>query len=69
MALLLLQALPEGLPAGVEPAQKMQTSQTLAFDSPVSCDLNLDKTGFQTSVIADCLYLLALITWTPTEPS
>lgn len=38
----------------------------LTFQPPVIC--SLDKTGLQTSVIADCLHLLTLSTWTPTEP-
>lgn len=38
----------------------------LTLQSPVIW--SLDKTGLQTSVIADCLHLLTLSTWTPTKP-
>lgn len=38
----------------------------LTLQPPVIC--SFDKTGLQTSVIADCLHLLTLSTWTPTEP-
>lgn len=38
----------------------------LTLQPPVIC--SLDKTGLQTSVIVDCLHLLTLSTWTPTEP-
>lgn len=38
----------------------------LTLQPPVIC--SLDKTGLQTSVIADSLHLLTLSTWTPTEP-